>query len=601
LAEGSKRRSSKSAPERLNECLSYIRPALVQPRFRTAVKPPGVDIQPVNLSHDRVFVSRVGGAMFFAGGGLAAISLLLPHQSGLDESGLAITAAAAWVMGGILFAFAGRFSVTGIQVANACGIALVTSCIYFSGEAKSAYVVLYLWTGLYAFYFLPPRRALFQGGLIALAYALVPFASHQLWWLLVVGTVFVTGALVLFLQDRLGGLVGEVAAAASERELLAEIVRSSDDAIMSGAPDGTITTWNPGAERLYGYPAEEACGANVRDLIIPSTHVGDEKEIISRVLAGDRVDNYETQRRHRDGHLIDVSVSASAIKNDRGAVVGVSVITRDITERKRQERELLANVEAYGWLRRVRTALNEDRFVLYSQPIMCTRTGETVDEELLLRMGSERAEGGVIAPGAFLPVAEEFGMVGEIDQWVIRNGIPLIADNRRVSINLSGQSIGDVSITKLIESVIRDLEVDPSKLTIEITETALVRDMQAARTFTDRLERLGCALALDDFGTGYGSFTYLKHLPVQCIKIDVDFIRELRHSPADQQVVRSIVGVARGFGIKTVAEGVEDERTLDLVSEYGIDRAQGYHIARPGPAERSVAVELSPDGVLAGR
>ena len=221
------------------------------------------------------------------------------------------------------------------------------------------------------------------------------------------------------------------------------------------------------------------------------------------------------------------------------------MITRDITERKRRERELLANVEAYEWLRRVRTALNEDRFMLYSQPIVETCTGEVVREELLLRMLSDRGDGDVITPGAFLPVAEEFGMIGEIDRWVIREGIALLGEQREVAINLSGRSIGDPSITKLIEAVIRDLEVDPSKLTIEITETALVQDMQAARAFTDRLERLGCALALDDFGTGYGSFTYLKHLPVQYIKIDIDFIRELPRNPADRQIVRSIVGVAK--------------------------------------------------------
>jgi EAL domain-containing protein (putative c-di-GMP-specific phosphodiesterase class I) len=204
-------------------------------------------------------------------------------------------------------------------------------------------------------------------------------------------------------------------------------------------------------------------------------------------------------------------------------------------------------------------------------------------------MLSDREDGGVIAPGAFLPVAEEFGMIGEIDRWVIREGIPLVAEEREIAINLSGRSIGDPSITKLIEAVIREAEVDPGKLTIEITETALVQDMAAARAFTDRIERLGCALALDDFGTGYGSFTYLKHLPVQYIKIDIDFIRELPHNPADRRIVRSIVGIAKGFGIKTIAEGVEDEETLQLLIEYGIDFAQGYHIDRPAPARQNGA------------
>jgi PAS domain S-box-containing protein len=543
----------------------------------------------LDVRHNRAFVARIGGAMFAAGATLAATSLALPHEPHLNETGIALIAVGAYLCALVLFAFASHFSVTGIQIANGLGILLVTGCIYFSGEATSSYVVLYLWTGLYAFYFLPVKRALFQGVLIAAGYALVPFGSHQLWWLLVIGTVFVTGALVVFLQRRLGGLVTEVAAAARERELLAQIVQSSDDAIMSGTADGTVTSWNPGAERLYGFKMEEVCGVNVRDLIIPASHTGEEARIIRQVLAGHRVDNYETERRHKDGHLIDVSVSASAIRNHAGESVGLSVITRDITERKRRERELLANVEAYEWLRRVRTALNEDRFLLYSQAIVETRSGRVVREELLLRMLSDRGDGDVIAPGAFLPVAEEFGMIGEIDRWVIREGIALLGEQREVAINLSGRSIGDPSITKLIETVIRDLAVDPSKLTIEITETALVQDMKAARAFTDRLERLGCALALDDFGTGYGSFTYLKHLPVQFIKIDIDFIRDLPRNPADRQIVRSIVGVAKSFGIKTIAEGVEDEETLELLLDFGIDFAQGYHIDRPSPARQNRA------------
>jgi PAS domain S-box-containing protein len=532
--------------------------------------------------------------MFAAGATLAAASLALPHQDHLNETGIALVAVGAYLAAACLFAFAPRFSVTGIQAANCAGILLVTGCIYFSGDAASSYVVLYLWTGLYAFYFLPVRRALFQGVLIAVAYALVPFGHHELWWLLVIGTVFVTGALVVFLQERLGGLVSELGEAAGERELLAEIVRSSDDAIMSGAPDGTVTSWNPGAERLYGFKSDEACGVNVRELIIPASYAGEDKSIIQKVLAGERMENYETQRCHKDGSVIDVSVSASAIRDADGQAVGVSVITRDITDRKRREAELLANVEAYEWLRRVRTALNEDRFVLYSQPIVETRTGRVVREELLLRMLSDRPDGDVIAPGAFLPVAEEFGMIGEIDRWVIREGIALVSDDREVAINLSGRSIGDPSMTKLIEAVIRDLAVDPSKLTIEITETALVQDMAAARAFTDRIERLGCALALDDFGTGYGSFTYLKHLPVQYIKIDVDFIRELATNPADRRIVRSIVGIAKGFGIKTIAEGVENEATLQLLIDYGIDFAQGFHIQRPSPAWQNGAGRAKP-------
>jgi len=134
----------------------------------------------VDVRQNHAFGARVGGALFAAGATLAATSLALPHKPHLDETGIGLIAIGAYITAGLLFAFAKRFSLTGLQFANVCGILLVTGCIYFSGEATSSYVVLYLWTGLYGFYFLTLRRALFNGLLTAIAYALVPFGSHQL-------------------------------------------------------------------------------------------------------------------------------------------------------------------------------------------------------------------------------------------------------------------------------------------------------------------------------------------------------------------------------------------------------------------------------------
>jgi PAS domain S-box-containing protein len=554
----------------------------------------------VNLGRDRLgletrnlgFVARVGAALFAAGASLAATTLVLPHASTMDRTGIGGIALAAYAVALVLLVFADRFSVSGIQLANALAIALVTGLIYFSGDPISSYALLYIWCGIYAFYFLPVRRAVVQGLLIAGGYAAVPFAAHQIWWVLVVGTVFVIGCLVIFLQHRLGAMICDLQDAARERELLGQIVQSSDDAIMSGSLAGVVTSWNPGAERLYGIPASVACGAHIADLILPPHLAGEEQYLIDRIMEGENVDHFETERLHRDGRLIDVSLSASAITDGNGAVTGISVIARDITEAKQRERALLANVESYSWLRRVRNALDDEGFVLYAQPIADVGTGAIAREEILLRMRGDRGAGDVVAPGAFLPVAEEFDMICEIDRWVLGAGIPLMEDDRELAINLSARSIGDASITKLIETLLDEHGIDPARLTIEITETALVRDIEAARAFAERLERLGCALALDDFGTGYGSFTYLKHLPVQYLKIDMDFIRDLARSAADRQVVSSIVGVARGFGIKTVAEGVEDEATFRMLEGFGIDFAQGFLIGRPGPVAEIPAARV---------
>jgi PAS domain S-box-containing protein len=381
-----------------------------------------------------------------------------------------------------------------------------------------------------------------------------------------------------------------------QRELLSAIVQSSTDAIISTTPEGIVTSWNPGAERAYGLSSAETCGKPLGDLIVPPHIAGDERGIINQVLAGENVELHETERVRTDGRVLHVAVSAAPIRDSDGGIAGISLIERDITERKRRELEMLHDVEEYNWLQRIRKALDEDLFCLYAQPIIDLRTGDVALEEILIRMRGHRGDGDLILPGEFLPTAEKFDLVGDIDRWVVRNVMPFLSTGRNLSVNLSGRSIGDPAITKSIQSMLKVHGADPARLTIEITETAAVRDLQAARVFADRLERLGCGLALDDFGTGYGSFTYLKHIPVQYMKIDIQFIRDLVHGRSDRRVVRSMIGVAKSFGIKTIAEGIEKAETLDLLRLFGINYGQGSHIGRPVPAvSQTAASEVTPE------
>jgi EAL domain-containing protein (putative c-di-GMP-specific phosphodiesterase class I) len=159
----------------------------------------------------------------------------------------------------------------------------------------------------------------------------------------------------------------------------------------------------------------------------------------------------------------------------------------------------------------------------------------------------------------------------------------LAAGGRDVVANLSAESITNIRVLDLIDRELHAGAVDPVAVGFELTETALMNDIGAGEAFAEGLAKLGCRLALDDFGTGYGSFTYLKRLPVGALKIDVDFVRDLAANPANQHLVCAIVGLAQGFQIETVAEGVEDEATLTLLSDYGVDYAQGYHLGRPAP------------------
>ena len=233
---------------------------------------------------------------------------------------------------------------------------------------------------------------------------------------------------------------------------------------------------------------------------------------------------------------------------------------------------------ALTWIGRIREALDEDRLVLFSQPIVPLAGGHP-SEELLLRMVGRNGE--FIAPGAFLDVAEKYGLVTEIDQWVIKQAISRAAQGHHVGVNLSAESIVTMDLVALIELEIQQGDIDPSNLVFEITETALMRDMHKGEAFARGVVELGCALALDDFGTGFGTFTYLKKLPISYLKIDIEFVRDLVTSTANQHVVKAIVNLAQGFGCQTIAEGVEDEATLKLLREFGVDFGQGFYIGRP--------------------
>jgi diguanylate cyclase (GGDEF)-like protein/PAS domain S-box-containing protein len=240
------------------------------------------------------------------------------------------------------------------------------------------------------------------------------------------------------------------------------------------------------------------------------------------------------------------------------------------------------------WAERIREALDrEDGFVLHMQPILDLSTDEISHGELLLRMRDEY--GNLIGPDAFLPAAERFGLIHSIDRWVVRQAIQMIAGAQRrpvlpVSVNVSGDSVvGDPHLLEMIEQELKYASVDPKMLIFEVTETAAIGNMPEATRFARRLNELGSSLALDDFGTGFGSFYYLKHLPVQYLKLDGEFIQNLPRSKVDEHMVSAIVGMAQGLGIKTVAESVSDEETIQLLRSHGVDYAQGFHVGPPAP------------------
>jgi diguanylate cyclase (GGDEF)-like protein/PAS domain S-box-containing protein len=537
------------------------------------------------------------------------------------------------------------------------------------------------------------------------------------------------------------------------RSQLAAIVESSDDAIIGLSASGAVESWNAGAQRLYRYTPEEAIGHPIFDLIAPD-QAEDRQRMVRRVLSGGRVEQLDTRDHRKDGSAVDVSITDSPIRDASGEVIGVARIARDVTARKRMERELkfyadhdaltglfnrrrlgeelahqcartarydetsallvgdidnfklvndslghkagdqllkgvaeamssrlrttdllarlggdefavllprtdldsahatadslrtavgalttifegqalrvtisfgitgiegalvspddalaIADLAMYeakhqgrnrimtaraslerqraekilSWSERLRNALDEERFEFYVQPIVDLATGTTDRCELLLRM---HENGNVILPDAFIHTAERYGLIAEIDRWVVSQALALVdsdSENMTYSVNLSGGSMGDQQLLALIEKGIRDRGIDPSRLIFEVTETVAIADIDAARHFTDALHRAGCTAALDDFGSGFGSFYYLKYLPIDYVKIDGDFVRQLPDNKSDCLLVKAIVDVARGLGKRTIAEHVSSEQAMVLLREYGVDYGQGFHLGHPAP------------------
>jgi PAS domain S-box-containing protein len=344
--------------------------------------------------------------------------------------------------------------------------------------------------------------------------------------------------------------------------------------------DGRYLRVNDALCRMVGRTREELLGLRSDEITHPDD-VALSKEARTEVARGGSLRDVQKRYARPDGTSVWASVYVSGVEDAAGSVTALFAQIIDISEQKARELELESAVVEAGWLGRIRDALDEDRLVLFAQPIVDLSTGETVQRELLIRM--RERDGTLVAPCEFLPAAEHYGLIGEIDMWVIGQAAALAADGTAVEINLSALSIGDPAILEAAERALHDSGADPKLLVFEVTETAIANDFEAGRAFAEKLTALGCGFALDDFGTGFSSLTYLKHLPADTLKIDIEFVRDLLSSEADQRLVRAIVDLARGFGQTTIAEGVEDGQTLQRLREMGVDRVQGYFLGRPAP------------------
>jgi PAS domain S-box-containing protein len=348
--------------------------------------------------------------------------------------------------------------------------------------------------------------------------------------------------------------------------------------------DGLVTYVNAAASRMLGWSEEELHGQPMHETIhfqdadhrpIPA----DECSLLEVRMLGRTLRSSDATFTRKDGTTFPVAFSSAPLQSE-ATIGGVVVVFRDATDEKREEEALRRELAALSWVGRIRDALDEDRFVLYSQPLVPLGRAHPA-EEILLRMVGRAGE--IVLPGEFLPAAEKYGLIAEIDRWVVGRSVELAAQGRTVECNLSAASLESPGMLSFIEQEIRRTGADPAHLVFEITETALMTDLRAGAEFAQSLATLGCGLAIDDFGTGFGSLVYLKKLPITQLKIDIEFVRDLATNQANRDVVEAIVRLARAFHIRTVAEGIEDDATLECVRAVGVDFGQGFYLGRPAP------------------
>lgn len=238
----------------------------------------------------------------------------------------------------------------------------------------------------------------------------------------------------------------------------------------------------------------------------------------------------------------------------------------------------------------LRSAVDKNELVLHYQPVFCLKTHKIHGFEALVRWNSSIY--GMVSPAAFIPLAEETGLISQIGKWVLRTACSFISrlnDSRQekltISVNMSVNQLAEDSLVEGVLNILKEYELEPALLTLEITESILMEDVETNLMKLDSLKKHGVKVALDDFGTGYSSLTYLKKLPISILKLDKAFIDDITNDKIDTDIVRSIINMANTLNLNVTAEGVEKEEQLECLAGFGCDMIQGYYISRPLPEE----------------
>ena len=288
--------------------------------------------------------------------------------------------------------------------------------------------------------------------------------------------------------------------------------------------------------------------------------------------------------------VVAINITSTDVKNALSNAQSACLLAKETGRNRVQlyatgHNSLIKQQQRMHWHHRIQRALDKDKLVLYVQQIVPSAHHKQLRPrlEMLVRI---QDEGKLVLPDAFIPAAEHYQMMPKIDQWVVKNCLGFYASlpeaiRLPININLSGQSIGDEAFLQYLVDQIKRYKIDPSLICFELTETAAIFDLAAARDFMNELAEMGCEFALDDFGSGLSSLSYLKNLPVNYLKIDGAFVKNIIGNHVDDEILQSINRIGHVMNIKTVAEYVETPAIQDRLLEIGIDYLQGFLIHKP--------------------